>query len=167
MCQHQLTVPTAVQPHPHRPRLWRIRCRHLGASLLPPVDPTLTAVQDGEEFLYITSLSKSLFSGWWDALSAAWRYGPLSPYRTSSAVGAMLRKFSNFYNPKWLIKHGAARSIEEFIDRVDLGRDLTTVKGDEWALKTVGVSEKWMGEIMEGSTRVNVSHVRDHDVVGC
>lgn len=124
---------------------------------VPSVDPNLTVVQDGEEFLYITSLSKSLFSGWWDALSAAWRYGPLSPYRTSSAVGAMLKKFSNFYNPKWLIKHGAARSIEEFVDRVELGRDITNVKGEEWALKTVGVSEKWMGEIMEGSTRVNVS----------
>ncbi|RSH90653.1 hypothetical protein EHS25_001258 [Saitozyma podzolica] len=131
------------------------------------VDPDFgesgVGIWDGEEFLYITSLSKSLFSGWWDALSAAWRYGPLSPYRTSSAVGSMLKKFSNFYNPKWLIKHGAARSIEEFIDRVELGRDLTTVKGDEWALKTVGVSEKWMGEIMEGSTRVN--YASDMDMI--
>jgi prenylcysteine oxidase/farnesylcysteine lyase len=112
--------------------------------------------KDGAEFLYTTSVSKSIFSSWWDTLSAVWRYGPLSPYRTSSAVGALLRKFSNLYNPKWLIKQGAARSIEAFAERVELGRGLTTVKGQEWAMKTVGVGEKWMGEIMEGSTRCNV-----------
>lgn len=106
--------------------------------------------------LYTTSTSKNMLSGWWDTLSAVWRYGPLSPIRTNGAVGAMLKKFANLYDPKWLLLRGAVRSIEEFSESVSLGKEMTMMMGEEWAMKTVGVGEKWMGEIMEGSTRVNV-----------
>lgn len=65
------------------------------------------------------------------------------------------------YDPVWLSELVAARSIEDFAERVGLGREFTTRWGEEWALSVVGVGERWMGEIMEGSTRVNVSlHMR-------
>ena len=52
---------------------------------------------------------------------------------------------------------GAAGSVDEFVERVGLGKELTTRKGSEWATDVVRVGEKWMNEVMEASTRVNVS----------
>jgi prenylcysteine oxidase / farnesylcysteine lyase len=114
-------------------------------------------IWNGTCFLYTTSLSHSLFSGWWDAISAVFRYGPLSPYRTNSAVSGLLKKFALLYNPKFLSEAGAAGTVQEMVERVGLGREMTMRKGQEWALEEVGVGDRWMGEIMEGSTRTNVS----------
>lgn len=47
-------------------------------------------------------------------------------------------------------------SIESFAESIGLGKDLTTRYGADWA-KGVGMKEKWIKEIMEASTRVNVS----------
>lgn len=111
---------------------------------------------NGTHFLYTTSLTSSLFSGWWDAISAVFRYGPLSPYRTNSAVGSLLKKFALLYNPKFLSEAGAAGTVDEMVERVGLGREMTMKGGDRWAMEEVGVGERWMAEIMEGSTRTNV-----------
>jgi prenylcysteine oxidase/farnesylcysteine lyase len=79
----------------------------------------------------------------------------MSPYRTSAAVKSLLLKFANLYNPTWLSEQGAARSIEEFAERMGLGEEFTTRWAQEW-VSSIGIGEKWMGEIMEGSTRCNV-----------
>lgn len=113
--------------------------------------------QNGTAFLYQTSVSHSIFSGWWDTLSAAYRYGPLSPIRTNSAVNAMVKKFALLYNPKVMSERGAVRSTEAMADHIGLGSEMSKKKGDDWALKTVGVGEKWMQEVMEGTTRNVVS----------
>lgn len=68
----------------------------------------------------------------------------------------MLKLFAQLYSPKWLLKRGPVRSVEEFAESVGLGAAVTGITGEEWALKIVGVGEKWLGEVMEGSTRVNV-----------
>lgn len=47
--------------------------------------------------------------------------------------------------------------MEDFSERVGLGMEYVTRKGDEWARKLVGVNERWLGEIWGASTRVNVS----------
>lgn len=47
-------------------------------------------------------------------------------------------------------------SIESFAETIGLGKDLTTQYGTDWA-RRVGMKEKWIKEIMEASTRVNVS----------
>lgn len=47
-------------------------------------------------------------------------------------------------------------SIESFAETIGLGKDLTTQYGTDWA-KRAGMKEKWIKEIMEASTRVNVS----------
>jgi len=122
-----------------------------------PLKRIRTDRQDGQQFLYTTTSSSSRLSQWWDTLLALKRYGPLSPYRTNQIVKTLLSRFSNLYDPVWLNKQSAATSIEDFAERVQLGREFTTRWGDEWALKAVGVGKKWMSEIMEGSTRVNVS----------
>lgn len=117
-------------------------------------------MQNGTAFLYQTSTSKSIFSGWWDTLAAAYHYGPLSPIRTNSAVSALVKKFLQLYNPKYLSLRGAVRSVEEMVSKAGLGEDMTNRRADEWAIKGVGVGEKWMEEIMEGTTR-NVVRARD------
>ena len=114
-------------------------------------------IYNGTHFLYTTSLTHSLFSGWYDTISAIFRYGPLSPYRTNNAVSALLTKFALLYNPKFLSEQGAAGTVEEMVERVGLGRDMTMKRADDWAEVEVGVGARWMGEIMEGSTRSNVS----------
>lgn len=50
-------------------------------------------------------------------------------------------------------------SIEQFAQSIGLGKDLTTRYGTDWA-KGVGMKERWIKEIMEASTRVNVSSSR-------
>lgn len=47
-------------------------------------------------------------------------------------------------------------SIESFAESIGLGKDLTTRYGTDWA-KGAGMKDKWVKEIMEASTRVNVS----------
>jgi prenylcysteine oxidase/farnesylcysteine lyase len=71
-------------------------------------------------------------------------------------VASLLDKFAHLYDPEWLSKRGAVWSIDDFGEKAGLGKDLTTRYGAEWARK-VGMGDKWIGEVMEGSTRVNVS----------
>jgi prenylcysteine oxidase / farnesylcysteine lyase len=114
-------------------------------------------IWDGSSFLYTTSTSKSRWAGWWDTLSALRRYGPLSPYRTNKVVGAMLAKFANLYRSDWLAARGVMRSVEEFADAADLGRAMTARSGETWAREDIGAGARWVNELMEGSTRCNVS----------
>lgn len=112
--------------------------------------------QNGKEFLFTTTTTKSYFSNFWDTLVAARRYGPLSPIRTNRAVKALVKKFGYLYNPLFLAKRGAVDSIDAFGQTVGLGKDLTTRYGLDWA-KMLGLSDKWADEIIGSSTRVNVS----------
>lgn len=107
--------------------------------------------------LYTTSTSKSWWSNWLDTASAIKRYGPLSPLRTKAAVRTLMQRFGNLYNPIWLKEQGSAESVEDFAERVGLGMEYVTRRGEEWALGVVKVGTRWMSEIWEGSTRVNVS----------
>lgn len=104
-------------------------------------------------------MDKTRFSNYWDTLSAIRRYGPLSPLRTNRAVNALVAKFKNLYNPNFLSKRGIVDSIESFAESIGLGKDLTTRYGTDWA-KGVGMGDKWIKEIMEASTRVNVGLLR-------
>ncbi|EIW73268.1 hypothetical protein M231_03632 [Tremella mesenterica] len=126
---------------------------------LTTIDPDFgeagVGIWDGTQFLYTTSTKQSYFSSWLDTISAIRRYGFSSPYRTDKSVKVLLKKFANLYNPLWLAEKGAPSSIEDFAERAGLGKEYTTRWGEEYALKVVGVGEKWESEIWEGSTRVN------------
>jgi prenylcysteine oxidase/farnesylcysteine lyase len=65
-------------------------------------------------------------------------------------------RITNLYNPTWLNSRGAVGSVDEFAEKVGLGREFTTRMGLEWG-QSLGLRQNWMGEIMEGSTRCNVS----------
>jgi prenylcysteine oxidase/farnesylcysteine lyase len=121
-------------------------------AILRYANPT---TQDGTSFLYQTSRSTSWFSDYLTALSALRRYGPTSPYRMKKAVSDLLSKFTRLYDPTWLAQRGVTESVEEFAERLELGNGLTTRFGDDWA-KSLGMGDRWIGEIMEGSTRCNV-----------
>ncbi|ORX34627.1 Prenylcysteine lyase-domain-containing protein [Kockovaella imperatae] len=126
---------------------------------LKTIDPdfgeTGLGIWDGTQFLYTSSISKKWYSDVYDTVSALRRYGPLSPYRTRKAVGNLLSKFANLYHPTWLAQMGPARDVETFVERVGLGSEYTVRKGAEWATGVLGLGQKWVDEIMEGSTRVN------------
>lgn len=72
---------------------------------------------------------------------------------------ALVKKFGKLYNPLFLAKRGVVNGIDQFAETIGLGKELTTRYGTDWA-KSVGMGEKWITEIMESSTRVNVSHNR-------
>ena len=126
--------------------------------------------QNGQEFLFTTTTTKSYFSNFWDTIAAARRYGPLSPIRTNQAVKALVKKFGFLYNPLFLAKRGTVASIDAFGEIVGLGKDLTTRYGLDWA-KMVGLGDEWTDEIIGSSTKVNVSidpreDCRDDQLIG-
>jgi prenylcysteine oxidase/farnesylcysteine lyase len=121
----------------------------------PDFGETGLGIWDGAAFLFRTSTSRSRAAGWWDALAALRRYGPLAPYRTRGAVRALLLKFADLYDGAWLARRGATRSVAEFAGAAGLGAGLVDRRADAWALDDVRADARWVAEIMEGSTRVN------------
>ncbi len=113
-------------------------------------------VWDGTQFLFTTTVEKGRWSGWWDTLAALRRYGALSPYRQRAAVGAIVKKFMRLYDPAWLANRGSVASVDEFAASADLGQVLTTRTGYDWARNVVKAGARWVDEIMEATTRVNV-----------
>ena len=80
-------------------------------------------------------------------------------------MNALLKKFAFLYDPVFLAKRGVVDSIDAFGETVGLGKNLTTRFGVDWA-KTVGLQDKWINEIIGGSTRVNVGPIWLHDECG-
>ncbi|WVQ64724.1 uncharacterized protein L199_002891 [Kwoniella botswanensis] len=161
--------------HPHSDP--RLRAQELGGSIfvesnrnmmkgvdyfnLTLINPDMAesgiGIWDGEKFLFETSASF-----WIDSAKALWRYGPLSPYRTKSAVAKLVNNFLKLYDPSHLSQRGPVGGISELAEDLGLGNEYTTRTGDDWAKNVVGVNRKWLGEIWEGSTRVNYASDMDH-----
>lgn len=116
-----------------------------------------TGIWDGSVFLFQTSAEKSRTAGWWDTLAALRRYGPLSPWYQKRSVDRLKSKFANLYDANWVAARGIVNSVSEFADSAGLGMSYTSRSGEDWALNEVGVNVRWMTEVMEGTTRVNVS----------
>ncbi|WVQ80436.1 hypothetical protein IAT38_002541 [Cryptococcus sp. DSM 104549] len=89
--------------------------------------------------------------GIWDGSS--FLYTSTSPSWTSSPE-ANARYGSNSL-PLTGVARGSVGSVEEFAEKAGLGREYTGRTGEEWASEVVGESERWVGEVMEGSTRAN------------
>ncbi|WVQ94044.1 hypothetical protein IAU59_001122 [Kwoniella sp. CBS 9459] len=162
---------TVVYPHGDE----RLRWQELGGSIfvdanknmmraakhfnLTVIDPSYGAaglgVWDGTQFLFTTSDSDTTTSNWLDSAKALWRYGPLSPMRTKSAVKSLVDRFLKLYDPVHMRQRGAVDSVEDFAEDLGLGNEYTTRTGDDWARAVLKVGDKWLYEIMGGSTRVN------------
>ncbi|WWC58035.1 uncharacterized protein I303_100570 [Kwoniella dejecticola CBS 10117] len=125
--------------------------RHFNLTLIDPdMGESGIGIWDGSQFLFTTSSSS-----WIDSAKALWRYGPMSPYRTKSAVSSLVNKFLKLYDPAYLAQRGPVESVENFAESLGLGNEITTRTGEDWAKNVVKVGDKWLGEIWEGSTRVN------------
>ncbi|TXT07375.1 hypothetical protein VHUM_03095 [Vanrija humicola] len=119
-------------------------------------------IWDGREFLFQTDGTKGWWGKIWTGIAAFRRYGALSGLRQARATAALLRKFKRLYSPEWLAERGALPSIEEFARAVELGTELTTEKGIDWA-RGEKLSDRWISEMIEPSTRVN--YASDLDVI--
>ncbi|KAL1412043.1 hypothetical protein Q8F55_003040 [Vanrija albida] len=119
-------------------------------------------IWDGREFLFKTDGTKGWWGKVWTGVAALRRYGALSPFRQGRATTALLRKFKRLYEPSWLGARGALGSIEEFARTVELGTELTSEKGVDWA-RGIKLTDRWIAEMIEPSTRVN--YASDLDVI--
>ncbi|WOO80156.1 Farnesylcysteine lyase [Vanrija pseudolonga] len=119
-------------------------------------------IWDGREFLFTTDGTKGWWGKIWTGVAAFRRYGALSPFRQGRATTALLRKFKRLYDPAWLAARGALPSIEEFAATVELSTELTSEKGVDWA-RGEKLSDRWISEMIEPSTRVN--YASDLDVI--
>ncbi|KAF7320038.1 Prenylcysteine lyase [Mycena kentingensis (nom. inval.)] len=103
-------------------------------------------IWDGNEMLFTAN------GGWWsiwDNIKALWRYGFYSPRRAQAVVQEMVAKFLTLYGsetPKWtnITELSAALEWEELV---------ASTTADFF--KAQGVSEQFIGELVEASTRVN------------
>ncbi|EDR15109.1 uncharacterized protein LACBIDRAFT_300931 [Laccaria bicolor S238N-H82] len=100
-------------------------------------------IWDGDQLLL------SFGGGWWDTAKVLWRYGFLSPRRTSSLVRDMISRYLTLYtlkSPRWNNMSDLA---------VHLGwEDLLETSTSSYLVKQ-GVSESYVNELVEASTRVN------------
>ncbi|KAJ7101021.1 Prenylcysteine lyase-domain-containing protein [Mycena crocata] len=109
-------------------------------------------IWDGEKLLFTASGG---WWKWWDTAKALLRYGFQSPRRTQAFVDSMINKFLTLYSPetpRWdNITHLATA----------LGwTDLVNQSTSEY-LKAEGVSNQFISELVEGSTRVNYGQNAD------
>lgn len=118
-------------------------------------DPYGMGLWDGQSFLLTTSTSL----GWWEKAKILWRYGYVSPTRTTAAVGRLVDRFGQLYEGKWVRENAPWRQIEG-LGRT-LGLDLggvspEEVSGEEWFREQVKAGERWTEEMVEAILRVNV-----------
>ncbi|PPQ63712.1 hypothetical protein CVT24_004292 [Panaeolus cyanescens] len=102
-----------------------------------------TGIWDGEQVLVAFS------GGWWDTAKLLWRYGFLSPQRTSTVVQNMIKRFLHLYQPdapKW-------DNIADLADAFEWTQLINSTTAE--FLLSQGVSEKYIHEVVEAATRVN------------
>ncbi|KAJ7456623.1 Prenylcysteine lyase-domain-containing protein [Mycena latifolia] len=109
-------------------------------------------IWDGEKLLFTASGG---WWSWWDSAKALFRYGFHSPRRTQAFVDSMIAKFLTLYSsdtPKWDNLTHLASSLG--------WSDLVGQTTSEY-LDSEGVSNKFIFELVEASTRVNYGQNAD------
>ncbi|KAJ7169505.1 Prenylcysteine lyase-domain-containing protein [Mycena filopes] len=109
-------------------------------------------IWDGEKLLFTASGG---WWGWWDSAKALLRYGFQSPRRTQAFVDKMINQFLTLYSaetPTWdNITH-----LSTSLNWTDL-----VSKSTSDYLRSEGVSDKFISELVEASTRVNYGQNAD------
>ncbi|KAF4986686.1 hypothetical protein FDECE_15822 [Fusarium decemcellulare] len=105
----------------------------------------ITAIWDGEEFVYQTAQGSSQ---WWDLAKLFWKYG-LSPYRAKSAVDAMIKEFLKLYEPPYF----PFKSLSQRAEELKL-TEMTGVTGEQ-VLSGANIDRRFGREILQAATRVN------------
>jgi len=109
-------------------------------------------IWDGEKLLFTASGG---WWSWWDSAKALLRYGFHSPRRTQAFVDNMISKFLTLYSPetpKWDNITHLSSTLE--------WSELTSQSTSEY-LQSEGVSNKFISELVEASTRVNYGQNAD------
>ncbi|KAF7339982.1 Prenylcysteine lyase [Mycena venus] len=117
-------------------------------------------IWDGEKLLFTVNLIPPyLASGgwwsWWDNAKALLRYGFQSPRRTQAFVDKMLAQFLHLYSPeapKWDNITHLSSTLE--------WTELVSQSTSDY-LRSEGVSDKFISELVEASTRVNYGQNAD------
>ncbi|THV06108.1 FAD/NAD(P)-binding domain-containing protein [Dendrothele bispora CBS 962.96] len=100
-------------------------------------------IWDGEQVIVQASGS------WWDTLKLVWRYGVMSPRRVDSTVQDTVKQFLTLYSPqapKW-------DNITDLAASFGWADAIQNTASDFF--KSKGVSEQYIYEVLESSTRVN------------
>ncbi|KAJ6574731.1 Prenylcysteine lyase-domain-containing protein [Mycena capillaripes] len=109
-------------------------------------------IWDGEKLLFTASGG---WWSWWDSAKALFRYGFQSPRRTQAFVDDMINKFLTLYSPdapKWQnVTHLSSA----------LGWNELVAQSTSEYLLSEGVSQKFVAELVEASTRVNYGQNAD------
>ncbi|KAJ7225895.1 Prenylcysteine lyase-domain-containing protein, partial [Mycena pura] len=109
-------------------------------------------IWDGEKLLFTTSGG---WWGWWDSAKALLRYGFQSPRRTQAVVDDMVKKFLILYSsetPKWDTISNLSSELRS--------TELVSRSTSDY-LKSEGVSDIFISELVEASTRVNYGQNAD------
>lgn len=108
---------------------------------------------------FLIATERSTFS-WRDKAKLLWRYGYLSPSRTQAAVASLLKTFSQLYDGAWLASVEGGAAPWQTVERLSraLGFEhLTKANARDYFVDEVKASERWVDEMVEGATRVNVT----------
>ena len=106
-------------------------------DLTLPKTQSKEGIWDGREFKYVGT------GGVWDIAKLVWRYG-LAPYRARTHVTRTIKRFMHIYT---------AKSLPFFAKDFDF-LEMTGGSGRD-AFLSAGVSESFIGDIVNAATRVN------------
>lgn len=101
------------------------------------------------------NLRIQLSNSWSDTLRAIWRYGILSPRRTTNAVDDMIKTYLRLYSPnppRWEV-------INDLVKTLDWS-DLISQHTAEY-FQHKAVSDRYIAEVIEAATRVNYGQNSD------
>lgn len=140
---------------------------HLNLTLDPATSSCSSGrswgIYDGRSLLFSTTSSCSPFlsrrssTSWWDQTRLWWRYGHKSPSKARAAVQTVTDRLEQAYTAAWASKHGAQPDIEAWNEAVFGRSNLTAISAWEYLVDEVGVGHRWVDEIVESISRVNVS----------
>ncbi|KIJ30166.1 hypothetical protein M422DRAFT_187434 [Sphaerobolus stellatus SS14] len=104
------------------------------------------AIWDGSEFRF--RMTNGSFS-WWDTARLLWRYGINAPRRSQALVDEIVKEYMRLYNPltpDWT----DVSDISAFLNFSNFTSGTTAAY-----LKSQGIDEKYIVEMVESMTRVN------------
>jgi hypothetical protein len=109
-------------------------------------------IWDGSSFLLITKGGV----GWWDKAKLLWRYGYWGPKRTFAAVSDLTKTMVGVYDSMWVQVNGPWRNVESLNEALEFD-SLTSQVARSYLVKGLKTGAMWADEMVEASTRVNVS----------
>ncbi len=109
-------------------------------------------IWDGSVFLLITQGGV----GWWDKAKLLWRYGYWGPKRTLKAVSELTQTIMGVYDSIWVKVNAPWKDVESLNEALEFD-SMTGQTARRYLVNGLKTGTKWADEMVEASTRVNVS----------